>query len=282
MNTKLPNASVVYKGGKYLIQQDGKKGEDTYIYLLLESEAGKKWLINNKILETKPQECESPDYLFQTSQGKIVGLEITRLLIKTDKFNATARLNTIANKVVQYFRKEKNIPLSILIDIYDEREVSPDWEDILDAYYNPGFDKIEVTNHKIKDAIIEAISKKGIPEWGERKIDINLPPHLFTISYGRFFEPYTSTHVNNSGMCKEDPFEELQKVITDKNEKYNKYLEKCDACSLLVVSEGSGSGNFTCFTNKILKHKFDSKFENVYLLDLGSFTKNEIVKLRKF
>ncbi|MCL1969745.1 MAG: hypothetical protein FWF65_09425 [Bacteroidetes bacterium] len=284
MNTQLPNASVVHKGGKYLIQEDGKKGEEKiFLNLFLKSEAGKKWLIKNKITDNKPKESESPDNLFTNSQGKNIGIEITKLLIQSSKFKATARLNTVANKVVQHFKQKQNIAISVLIDVYDERKISTDWSEILDACYNPGFDKIEVTNNKIENAIIEAIEQVGIPKMGLKKVNVVVPPHTFIVTYDNvFFPSYTSAHVNNSGMCKEDPFKELQETITAKNEKYNNYLEKCDACSLLVVSEDSGSGNFACFTNKILKQKFDSRFKNVYLLDLGGFAENKVVKLKIF
>ena len=115
--------NVTHKGGKYFLQEDSKKGEEsTFISLFLESEAGKNWLIKEKIIDIKPKENESPDYLFTNSQEENIGIEVTKLLIKTDKFQATARLNTIADKVVQYFKKEKNIALSVLIDVYDERK----------------------------------------------------------------------------------------------------------------------------------------------------------------
>lgn len=283
MNTKLPDASIVRKGGKYHIQEDGKKGEEnTFLSLFLENEAGKKWLRRNKITDHKPIESESPDYLFINSQGKKIGIEITKLLIKTNKFEATARLNNIANQVVQHFKKEKSIALSALIDVYDERELSVDWNEILDVCDNPGFDKIEVTDKKVKDAIIEAITKKGIPKSGLKEVTAIVPPHTFIVTYDNvFFSPYTSVHVNNSGICKEDPFKELQEAIIAKNKKMDKYLEKCDTCFLLVVSEDSSSGNFVCFSNKILKYRFDSRFENVYLLDLGGFAENKVVKLRR-
>jgi hypothetical protein len=42
--------------------------------------------------------------------------------------------------------------------------------------------------------------------------------------------------VNNEGICKEDPFAELQDIINNKSKKYKKYTEnteKCDECTLL-------------------------------------------------
>jgi hypothetical protein len=275
--------NITRKGGKYFLQEDRRKGEENiFISLFLESDAGKKWLVKNKMTDNKPQESESPDFLFTNSQGEKTGIEITKLLNKTDKFEVTARLNAIGKKVVQYFKKEKDIALSVLIDVYDERKNSVDWNEILDACYNPGFDKIEPQNKKIEDAIIEAITKRGIPKPGLEKVNVTVPPHTFLVTYDNvFYSPHTSVHVNNSGMCKEDPFEELQNIINSKNKKYESYKKQCQKCDLLIVSDDSSTGNFVCFSNNILNHKFYSRFENVYLLDLGSFAENSIVKLRK-
>ncbi|MDR1942821.1 MAG: hypothetical protein LBQ04_01695 [Endomicrobium sp.] len=72
----------------------------------------------------------------------------------------------------------------------------------------------------IKNAIIAEISKEDVPPYGLIKKWIELPPHKFIVTVDRFFEPYTSVHINNSGMLKENPFDELQDVINSKNEKY--------------------------------------------------------------
>jgi hypothetical protein len=61
--------------------------------------------------------------------------------------------------------------------------------------------------------------------FGLRKI-IELPPHKLIVTIDRWDEPYTSVHVNNSGMCIEDSFDELQAVINSKNEKYKRIYRK--------------------------------------------------------
>ncbi|MDR2928736.1 MAG: pyridoxamine 5'-phosphate oxidase family protein [Cytophagaceae bacterium] len=119
---------------------------------------------------------------YPKSTLKQIGIEITKLLIKTGKFRATARLNTIAKKVVQYFKEEKNIALSVLIDVYDERKFSPNWNEILDYCYNPGFDKIGTKNKEVEDAIIEAITNEGIPELGLKKVNITVSPRTLVVS----------------------------------------------------------------------------------------------------
>jgi len=54
--------------------------------------------------------------------------------------------------------------LSILIDIYDEREFSGNFQDRLSCCYDPGFKSLKIPEKDIKNAIIEKISKEGILE----------------------------------------------------------------------------------------------------------------------
>ncbi|MDR3256894.1 MAG: hypothetical protein LBT18_04555 [Endomicrobium sp.] len=170
--------------------------------------------------------------------------------------------------------------MSILIDIYDERKFSGNSQDRLSYCYDPGFKHLEVPENDIKNAIIAEISKEDVPAWGvSKRYYIELPPYKFRINVDRFFEPYTCpAHINNSGMLREDPFDELQGVINSKNEKYKIYTEKCDECDLLVVSDDSSTGNFVLFSDKIKKYKFVSVFKNVYLLELESRFGSNLLK----
>ena len=275
----IKNASVIYKAGKFRIQEDGQKGiENTYLSIFMETDIGKKLIAKNNIVNKVPN--ETPDFLFKTSAGKTIGLEITNIIAKTDKYYATAALQRIANKICQHFKKENGVALSILIDIYDERRLSPKWSDHISYRYDPGFKRLEVSEKNIKDAIIADISKEDFSKLWHRKIWIDLPPHQFIVNYDKMHEPYTSAHVNNSGMCIEDPFLDLQNTINDKNNKYKKYIEKCDECHLLVVSDDSSTGNFTIFSNKINSYEFVSAFKKTYLLDLGSHFNIKIIKLK--
>ncbi|MDR0399077.1 MAG: hypothetical protein LBH33_04700 [Endomicrobium sp.] len=272
----IKNASFIHKGGKCIIQEYGQKGkENTYIDFFMESEAGKEWYDKNKIISKAS--CESPDFIFKTSTSKTIGLEIIDLFVQN---KATLVLRTIANKICQYFKKEKGIALSILIDIYDERKLSHSYQEHLKYLYDPGFKHLEVSEKKIKNTFIAEILKEDIPKFGSHKIYIELPPHKFIVTIDRGDEPYTSVHVNNSGMCIEVSFDELQAVINSKNKKYKRYIEKCNECDLLVVSDDSSTGNFAYFSKKINKYKFDSAFKNVYLLDFGSHSDTKTTKLK--
>ncbi|MDR3256893.1 MAG: hypothetical protein LBT18_04550 [Endomicrobium sp.] len=74
------NASFCIKGGKFFIQDDGQKGkENTCRLLFMETKTGKEWWDKNKI--TKKISSEKPDFIFETSTGKTIGLEIVNLVI---------------------------------------------------------------------------------------------------------------------------------------------------------------------------------------------------------
>jgi hypothetical protein len=260
---------LAWKGGKRIIKADGQDGlEATYLLLFKDTKEGKDWFYKNKITKTTKE--ESPDYIFETEGGKNIGLEITNLVIKTDKQQATVALRTIANQVCQHFKKEKGIALCILIDFWDKRKwCARTYKEMMAAAYDPGFRHLEATNKEIKTAIINVLSQQDIKPMGLVKTHIEIGSQIFNITATRWDEPHTEASVNNQGACVEDPFEELQAAITAKNNKFDKYKNKCDECDLLVVVDSDSNGNFVCFSNKIKSHKFESAFRNVYLFDLN-------------
>ena len=62
-----------------------------------------------------------------------------------------------------------------------------------------------------------------------------------------------------------------------KNKKFERYKKNCDECDLLVVIENG----FVHLSDKLQKHKFDSVFRDVYVLDLSYGCKVTKLKLRK-
>lgn len=277
------STALISKGGRFIIQDNSKKGlEATYLALFTCTEEGKEWLTKNKI-STKISN-ESPDFTFETSNGKTIGLEIVNFIFKSTKYHAnkhdvTSKLITISNQICQHFKKEKDIALSLLIDFWDKRKwCARTYKEMMEASYDPGFRHLEATNKEIKEALINSISQLDIKPNGLEKTHIEIGSQIFNITVTRWDEPHTSVHINNAGIVKEDPFEELQTLINTKNKKYETYKKKCKECYLLVVSDDSSTGNFCSFSNKTKSHKFISTFKNVYLLNLGFDTK--IIKLK--
>ena len=254
---------VVHKGGQFIVQDDTQKGQEaTYLALFARHPLGTQWIKDNGI--TTKISCECPDFIFKVPEHPTIGLEVVNFVYKTPKNTATMRLEGIAKKIVGHFKK-KDIPLSLLLEIYDPRKWSVKWADHLDACYNPGFDNLNATDKEIKTAIINALESEGIKPWGITKKYIDLKGQTFVATASRMHEPHTSVHVNNMGRCEEDPLDELQETITRKNKKFESYKANCDECDLLVVIENG----FVHFTDKLQKHKFESAFRNTYLLDLS-------------
>lgn len=252
----------VHKGGHFIIQDDGQKGmEATYLALFTRNNLGEEWMKENGITTKISSEC--PDFLFKVPNNKIIGLEIVNINLPSENFKATARLNTIGRKVIAHF-KEKGIPLSIIIDVYDSREDSLSLKDNVDYWRKPGFSILIGTDTEIKTAFILQLEKQGIPDFGVTKAWVSIKGQRFIVTATRMHEPHTSCHVNNMFRCIENPFELLQNTINIKNKKYESYLKNCDECDLLVVSDDPQLN----FTRDINKKNFESEFRNIYLLDL--------------
>ena len=147
---------------------------------------------------------------------------------------------------------------------------------------NPGF--TDLFNEKeIKDKIQPIIDKKLdklknfpclIKEW------INVDNELLCFSICAFpdLDGKFDCHVNNQCFSKEDPFDNLQKEINKKNEKFDKYLKKCDECFLLIYNPDSSKGNYCHFTDKLKKKFFSYKFTNIFFYDEDS---NISIQLKK-
>ncbi len=269
---------VVHKGGKYLIYEDPKKGiENIYFKLFLDTESGMEWYSVNGI--TKATATESPDFTFNTCSGKIIGLELVSLNMDTDKLSATYRLQNIANKLCYYFKDKKGVSLSITLDVYDERQWSTNWEDHINYLYDPGFKYLNASDKDIKNEIIRAFADEDFTSFGVIKKWVDIKSQKIIVTVSKIFEPYMFACVNNSGMCKENPFEELQNTISAKNNKFEAYKNNCDECDLLVVFDNC-NGNFALFTDEINSYEFVSLFRYVYLLDLDN-GRSFSLKLRK-
>ncbi len=173
------------------------------------------------------------------------------------------RLERVAKKVVAHF-KQQGFPLSLVIDVHDPREWNFNWAEHLDACYNPGFDHLNASDEELKEAFISALNLEEIKQTGITKKWIDLKGQKFVLTGCQMHAPHTSCHVNNMGRCLDNPFDKLQQTIDSKNKKHKTYLGNCDVCDLLVVVD-------SVFVNfeSVQKHKFNSVFRNVYLLDLS-------------
>ncbi len=263
--------------GKIWVRANTTSGqEEMFCKLFLETPLGKKWY--QSIEASSYQKHEIPDFIFTTQLGKKVGLELTKFIIKDNKgqptkhFKNIATLQTTAFQIAEYFKQKHNIPLSILIELYDKRKISPNWMDHLDYLSNPQTPIVDVDFKKLKQFIINQIIRKGVPSWGVEQLFLEFSSYKFLIKFSKFYEPYISARVNSVGMTIEASVSDLQHTINSKNKKYRHYREACDECHLLIVSEDSISGNCVYFPEKIIQHTFHSPFTTIHLLPLDGFS----------
>ena len=50
------------------------------------------------------------------------------------------------------------------------------------------------------------------------------------------------------------------------------YNKKCSKCYLLITVPDSYNGNYCFFDNELIKHRFNSEFEKIFLYCVGSDT----------
>lgn len=254
---------VVHKGGRFIIQDEGKKGtEATYLALFTRDKVGEQWMHDNGI--TTKKSYESPDFIFEVPGRPTIGLEIVNFIQPSDKNSATMRLERIAKKIVAHF-KQKGVPLSLLINVFDPREWSAKWSDHLDACANPGFDHLNASDDEIKCAFLSALDPETIPEFGIVKKSITVNGQTFILNASQMHAPHTHYHVNNMGRCIEDPFDEIQTIIDGKNKKFQSYKANCDECDLLIVVDGG----FVHLDDELKTYRFESVFRNVFFMDLS-------------
>lgn len=120
------------------------------------------------------------------------------------------------HKFVEYFERNKNIPLSLLIEFYDERKWPANWSKFLDHYYNLPTLIFNINFNQLKNLIIQRIEFVGVPSWGVNKEYIKLRNYSFIITLDRFYESYIKVFVNSIGLNIECPFNRLQQEA-DKN-----------------------------------------------------------------
>ena len=214
---------------------------------------------------------EAPDFKIKTINGDTIALEITKFIAENKNLKFSQTLTRIGNKVCREAEKEYNLRIHILIDKYDDRKFSIYWKDHLNLAYNPGFSKCpntKIFKQKMQDILKNNIEKmrKGllVQEY------VQVEDDYFQISMDPIVCPWTEKydcHVNNTGMVKLNPIDELQTCIDKKNKKINSYNKSCDKCYLLINIPNAYNANYCSFDNLLFEHKFNSKFEKIFLYD---------------
>ncbi len=246
-----------------------KQEEKEQITCFFKTQVGKSFWTKNNIINI--QENESPDFILIKKDETQYALEVTQFIAKNKNTQYSQALIRYGNNLCRYAAKNYGINISILIDKYDPRKFSPNWNECIDYAYNPGFSKIPK-----KDAVnkeLENILTKNVDNLKSGKLVqecIKIEDDYFKISIDPFICPWTNKYNcmgNNVGMVAIDPIKELQKRIDEKNRKINKYKTNCNKCFLLIFVPDSKCGNYYSFSENIFNHKFNSNFDNIFLYE---------------
>ena len=230
---------------------------------------GSDWCSKNAIV--KIISSEHPDFLFHTQNGKIIGIELANITPENENKKFTQTLMRTGNYICEYVRQKHSIDISMIIDKFDKDM----WcrKDFSDTFRKIGFSELP-SSKGVKEL------KKKIKEFFDTHIDElkKWPPLIRTWIEieGNYFKISATTnnpligpscHVNNALRIIEDPIGLVQKVISDKNEKLNSYFKQCQECSLLLFVPYFKLGSVCSLTPKLLDHKFEAKFKEVFLYD---------------
>ena len=231
---------------------------------------GSDWYSRNAIVRTTP--CEPPDFLFQTRYKGIIGLEIADIIAANENTRFSQALKRIGDQVCHYVKQTYNIDISMSIDKFNKNMFCR--KDYRLSAYKMGFSDLPSSKglKELKRKISELLDNHidDLRKWPFLiKGSMEIEGDYFTISANITCEPYI-THgcsVNNALRIIEDPIDVVQQVISDKNEKFDTYLKKCNRCSLLLYVSYFKKGSVCSFSKKLLNHKFNSKFKEIFLYD---------------
>ncbi len=235
----------------------------------LKTEIGKMWYFENNIIDI--QKSETPDFLLIVNNNNKIALELTEFTVYNKNLKYSQVLRRIGNQICKETENNYNLKISIIVDKYDKRKFSPNLIDTIDYAYNPGFSEIPpiaTFKQELRKILKNNLEKlrKGLflQEW----IEIN--KEYFKISIEAFPNPWTKEYectVNNSGRAEENPIDELQKCIANKNKKYEAYKSKADKCCLLIYMPDTRYSNYYYFDEKFFNYKFSSKFDQIFLYE---------------
>lgn len=251
-------------------ERDKKLEEQEYLNGFKGTNIGKQFYENCSITDVFEAK-EHPDFILKTKSEKLIGIELTKFIARNKNTNYTQALTTIGDRVCQYTKKQYNLDISMTIEQFDKLLWSPKWNDHLKRAYTPGFSELPPTKEfkeklqEFVDTNADNLKKNAFVKGWITIHDEHFQISMITfpsISSGKF-----DCHVNNGGWCKEDPIKELQISIDEKNNKFENYIKKCNDCYLLIVLANSSKGSFCFYTDALLKHKYISKFKEIFLYD---------------
>lgn len=204
---------------------------------------------------------ENPDFLIKHSKG-ILGIEHTQLFKIKKHPNAPQALEAFRNQIIEssrnicekdtpplyvqvWFNFNQRVPLNRKKEI---QRISMSLAEFVKKWHkeNPNEFFQEFRNPNEISEVYQMIITHIGDGWA------GLPNHRWTVEAPAVVYNFTIEHIQN--------------CITEKNDRYEDYIKSCNNCWLLIT--------FNAFKNsqsfempKQINHKFESKFERIFILD---------------
>ena len=257
-------------------KEENKKSKETLVLdCFLSTKIGQTWYSRNKFVNR--QDCEKPDFVFIDENNQTHGLELVQFVRPGGDWQQINRtMQHIVKQVHAYFLKQ-NRNIGLIVDAINKEHL----QTISLVRRYSGITKLEEKPESIKNKIIKAIETEIAANKTFVRTSIDLGSHWLRISASTSFDTELRPTFNCERMYFDLRPEHIQNLITKKNALLDRYLHKCDKCSLLTVVDNENN----CFspmtiTQYVLNNLYASKFENMFLICIdGDSSKG--YKLRK-
>lgn len=242
-------------------KEENKKSKETLVLdCFLSTKIGQTWYSRNKFVNR--QDCEEPDFIFIDANNQTHGLELVQFVRPGGDWQQINRtMQHIVEQVHAYFLKQ-NRNIGLVVDAINKEHL----QTISLVRRYSGITKLEGKPESIKNKIIKAIETEIAANKTFVRTSIDLGSHWLRISTSTSFDAELCPAFNCERMYFDLRPEHIQNLITKKNALLERYLHKCDKCSLLVVVDNENN----CFspmtiTQSVLNNRYASKFENLFL-----------------
>lgn len=167
----MPNCQICNKITNIMNKNEKKLTEEKeFLDKFLNTKIGKKWYIENFIIQIIKH--ETPDFLLKNNDNETIALEIIQFIAENKNLHYSQALTRIGNQLCEEIKEKYNIKILMLIDRYDKRKFSPNWNDHIDYAYNPGFSELPSKNifkNELREILNKNINKlitsSLIQEW---------------------------------------------------------------------------------------------------------------------
>lgn len=207
-----------------------------------------------------------PDAIIQLATRRI-GIEITTLVVDERLMQMESSQEAILSEAQKIFEQQHQLPLHVAVS-FEDRAI---WKKR----------DCEQMSVFLSNIVTQLVGKaKNLPQY-QTQFDIVLEniehTHINRISVLYLkqltipcWSPLGGFWVPNA------PVEEVQKIISKKNQNIDGYLSGCDEVWLLILETGAQSSYFSNF-EKLLPHTFGSGFAKIMI---GRVSKGELLMLR--